>query len=399
MDTDNTEKTSVVGEWSSLDRLDIELAVLDRDGVIVAVNDAWARFAQENGGNREACCEGVSYLAVCRGAADGASTVIAAAIHAAGNGELLAPFSTRVACHTPRQPRWFDVTVAGRRAVSGEPAGALISVTPAPVIGPEGNAVADGLVGPGFPEVASPLPDHQLRQLIDASPDGLALVDHAGQFLFVNNAFEATFGYGHGELLGHQVELLVPSSLAPVHRAHRVRYRAEATARQMGPGMEIVGRRRDGSEIPIEVTLSPLHLADRLRVVVAVRHHTFDLDAGLEQRIAIRALDAVDNPVLVFHHDSLEFSYANLAAARHLGYSRRELLSGMTPAHVLPDITPSQLRSQLSSLAAGHQELTIDTVHLSRDGERLGVEIRWQHITGVDERAQILAVIRIRPEE
>ena len=421
-------------DWRALDRLDVEMAILDRDGVIVAVNEAWIRFAHENGGERALCCEGASYLAACLADPRPDSVLMAAAIRAAAAGELLAPITLESACHAPHEARWFNVTVGARRDPAGEPDGAFVSfapavlppagrdrprrssglmptppstspstplpVGPAPVAGSaappapaSGIGPALSLPGPGPTRFAAA----ELHELIDASPDGLALVDRTGQFQFTNRAFDSLFGYGRGELLGRAVELLVPSGVTRAHRAHRLRFRAEGTPRQMAPGLDVLGRRRDGSTLPVEITLSPLPLAGGEQVVVAVRHQTFALDAALEQRVAARALDLVGEPVFVFDETTLAYTYANRAAALQLGYDRRQLMSGMTPIHVTPELTVEALRSVLAAMARDERPIaTLPAVHLTRDGVRLPVELTLQRITAVGGRTHVLVVANPR---
>ncbi|MFN0089230.1 MAG: PAS domain-containing protein [Acidimicrobiales bacterium] len=392
-----TDATALDG-WAPLDRLELEMAVLDRRGVIVAVNDAWARFARENGGRREACCEGASYLAVCSADPDPRSTAVAAAIRAAVNGELLAPFTTEVACHAPRRACWFQVTVAGRRSPAGDPDGAVVTVAPSSPAAARANpppAPADEAVsGPAIPAAVG---DAELRALVDAAPDGLALTDADGELLFTNRTFETIFGYGRGELLGRQVELLVPTALAGAHRAHRLRYRAGPTSRQMAPGLEVDGVRRDGVETPVEITLSPLHLAVGLRIVVAVRHRTFNLDAAVERRLASHALASVGDLVFALDAADLSFTYVNDSTCAHLGYGRGELLDGMTPAHVMPDLTLEELRRRLAPLTAGEtRRVELPVAHLARDGRRLPLTVIYEQVAGLDRRL-FLAVARPSP--
>ena len=114
---------------SSRSRTD-EVALLDREGVIVAVNAAWDEFCVTNGGDPRHCGPGTSYLAVCAAdAADPASADVATAIEAALTGDLPAPRRVLVPCHSPSEPRWFDLLVSSRLDDSGTCIGATVTLS------------------------------------------------------------------------------------------------------------------------------------------------------------------------------------------------------------------------------------------------------------------------------
>jgi PAS domain S-box-containing protein len=89
-----------------------------------------------------------------------------------------------------------------------------------------------------------------------AASEGLIVVDRGGRILEVNPKTEQLFGYAHGELVGRRVEILLPERLGEVHRHHRDSYFAAPRTRSMGAGLNLVARRKDGSEFPVEVSLT-----------------------------------------------------------------------------------------------------------------------------------------------
>jgi PAS domain S-box-containing protein len=109
------------------------------------------------------------------------------------------------------------------------------------------------------------------EQLLEAAPDALVVVDAAGKIVLVNRQTEILFGYFRGELIGEAVELLVPFAARTRHVAHRTAYVDAAKLRPMGVGLELFGRRKDGSEVPIEISLSPLFTASGVLSCAAVR--------------------------------------------------------------------------------------------------------------------------------
>ena len=118
-----------------------------------------------------------------------------------------------------------------------------------------------------------PLTDEQLvySALFSAYPDGLLLVDPAGRIVLANPTAAQLLGYGAGELAGLQVEALVPDAIRSRHAGYREGYNGNPRARPMGTQMELVAKRRDGSEVMVEIALSPLGDRRTQHVVAAVR--------------------------------------------------------------------------------------------------------------------------------
>jgi PAS domain S-box-containing protein len=106
--------------------------------------------------------------------------------------------------------------------------------------------------------------------LLDAVPDGLLMIDGSGVLVLVNSRIEEMFGYTRGELLGQPVEMLLPEGKRETHTAHRENYSANPRIRPMGAGCPLRGRRKDGSDFPVDISLSPL-TADGRWTVAAVR--------------------------------------------------------------------------------------------------------------------------------
>ena len=110
-----------------------------------------------------------------------------------------------------------------------------------------------------------------IQELIDTAPDGFVVVDEAGLVVFANSTVESLFGFEPSELLGRPVNTLIPERLHDVHREHRLSYMRDPRVRPMGLGLDLVGRRKDGSEFPVEISLSPLKTADRMFYTAIVR--------------------------------------------------------------------------------------------------------------------------------
>jgi PAS domain S-box-containing protein len=98
----------------------------------------------------------------------------------------------------------------------------------------------------------------KFRGLLESAPDGVVIVDAAGLIQIVNQQTEMLFGYPREQLLGQPVEVLLPDRFRGRHIVHRGGYQRDPHTRPMGTGLELFGRRRDGSEFPVEISLSPM---------------------------------------------------------------------------------------------------------------------------------------------
>ena len=120
----------------------------------------------------------------------------------------------------------------------------------------------------------------------ELAPDPIVIADPAGRILEVNSQLEQSFGYQRAELIGQPVETLIPERLRRGHLAQREQYQAEPRKRSMGAGLELLGRRKDGSEFPVDIMLSPVETASGQAVLAVVRDVTEQKKA--EQAVRLR---------------------------------------------------------------------------------------------------------------
>lgn len=122
--------------------------------------------------------------------------------------------------------------------------------------------------------------DATFESLLEAAPIALVGVDQAGVIVFVNRQTELLFGYDRDTLIGQPVEMLVPESFRTVHPAHRASYVAHPVTRPMGASLEVTGQRQDGTEFPLELSLSSSQTGDGLLVTAALRDVTARMDVA-----------------------------------------------------------------------------------------------------------------------
>ena len=128
------------------------------------------------------------------------------------------------------------------------------------------------------PELSAPRPlslaESRFRKLLEAAPDAILEVDAEGRILMLNEAAEKIFGYTRAELLGLNVDQLVPTAMRSGHSRHRSLYTDRPQTRPMGTGLELNAQRKDGTLLPVEISLSPNWTDQDLRVIAIVRDIT-----------------------------------------------------------------------------------------------------------------------------
>jgi PAS domain S-box-containing protein len=156
---------------------------------------------------------------------------------------------------------------------------------------------------------------------LEAVPDALIAVDGEGSIVLVNSQAELLFGYEREELIGLPVELLVPTSVRD-HSQHRIAYFRDPVSRPMGGGMELAGRRKDGSEFPAEISLASIDLDGQILVAAAVR----DLSEKKRADAKFRSLlEAAPDAIVGVGPDGL-IALVNSQAEALFGYLRNQLI-------------------------------------------------------------------------
>jgi PAS domain S-box-containing protein len=238
--------------------------------------------------------------------------------------------------------------------------------------------------------------DIETSSMVEASPDGMILTDGDGTMLLVNAQVEAMFGYDRLELVGRPVEILLPENARGVHVAHRERYRLHPTVRSMGGGLELLGRRKDGTSFPVEVSLSPATDVGPLRAVATVRDISARVAVEAHAQAVLHTMDATRDAVFMFSPDTLQFTYVNQGAMHQLGFSRDELM-GMTPLQVMPEYDERRMREALAPLLAEELHTSVfSTFHRRKDGRDVPVEVVLEYPPAASAKTPRLLVALAR---
>jgi PAS domain S-box-containing protein len=215
--------------------------------------------------------------------------------------------------------------------------------------------------------------------LFEAAPDAIMLVDCDGRIVRVNQQMETVFGYSREELLGKPVEILLPMSFRGRHEIHRSVYCAKPRMRPMGGGLDLYGRRKDGSEFPVDVMLSPLDTQEGTLVIAAVR----DITQQVQKEEALRESEARFRTI--FERGAMGISLLDLegrvltsnpALQEMLGYSEEELY-GMVFTQFTHPADRGMDMNLFHELAAGKRShYRLEKRYLRKDGR-----VVWGHLT------------------
>ncbi len=217
------------------------------------------------------------------------------------------------------------------------------------------------------------LTDTLLVGMLEAAPDAVVCVDADGRIVLVNAQTERLFGYGREELTGQLVEILVPDAIRAGHPAHRAGYVADPRPRQMGEGIELAGRRRDGSTFPAEISLSAIDAGESILVMAAVRDVTERREASATAARLASIIQSSHDAVIGESLDRVITSW-NPGAERLYGYSAAEMIGRHVDVLILPEARAAEREIQVA-ITRGDRVEQYQSDRVRKDGTTVRVSI------------------------
>jgi PAS domain S-box-containing protein len=241
--------------------------------------------------------------------------------------------------------------------------------------------------------------EQKFKNMLEAAPDAMVVVNQGGEIILLNLQAEKQFGYRRDELLGQKVTNIIPDGFAERLIADGLRSAEDALAQQIGTGIELTGRRKDGAEFPIEIMLSPLESTEGILVTAAIRDISVRKQAErhlAQMEARYRGLLEAAPDAMVVVNQGGEIILLNLQAENEFGYRRDELL-GQKVTDIIPDgfaerLLADGLRSAEDALA---QQIGtgIELTGRRKDGAKFPIEIMLSPLESA-EGTLVTAAIR-----
>lgn len=216
--------------------------------------------------------------------------------------------------------------------------------------------------------------DERFRALLESAPDAVIITDSDGRIVLVNDQTESLFGYSKNELLGEPVETLLPERFRAKHVGHRAGYLGGPKPRPMGVGLDLAGRRKDGNEFPVDVSLSAIDTEEGRLLTAFVRDITerHGAEEAIKQLASI--VESSDDAIIGKTLDGTIVSW-NRGAERMYGYPSTDMV-GKPIGLLVPPGEPDELPAIVKRLRRGEDVEQLATKRQRKDGKVIDVLLK-----------------------
>ena len=202
--------------------------------------------------------------------------------------------------------------------------------------------------------------------MLEAVPDALVGMDQKGMIRFVNRQTETLFGYDRDQLIGRHIDILVSETLYAVYAQHRADYFSDPRTRSSGLDLELSARMRDGTDLPVNISMSSIDTGDVLLVITARRDVTRQRRAVVGAQFTAAIVESSDDAMIGATLEGVVTSW-NPAAERMYGYSPEEIV-GKYAGLLVPDDRADEIQDYLTALRGGQAIQRLKTFRVRRDG-------------------------------
>ena len=216
--------------------------------------------------------------------------------------------------------------------------------------------------------------EEKFKGLLEAAPDAMVIANEKGEITLINRQTEKLFGYSKDELIGKQVEILIPVDFRNKHVSHRTQYIEAPKVRSMGAGLELFAVRKDGTQFPVEISLSPLITEEGTLISASVR----DITGRKRLEEKFKGLLEAAPDAMVIANEKGEITLINRQTEKLFGYSKEELIGRAVEILIPPDFHNKHVTDRtkyfadpkVRSMGAG-----LELFAIRKDGTKFPVEI------------------------